>query len=311
MIVGGIEAGGTKFVCTVGTGPDDLRAVERFPTTTPGETLARAIEFFRRQPEAPAAIGIGTFGPADVDRDSPTYGQITTTPKSGWQGADVVGPVTDALGVPVAFDTDVNAAALGEHHWGAARDMDTFVYLTVGTGIGGGGLVAGRRIQGLTHPEMGHMLLPRQAGDDFAGICPYHGDCWEGMACGPAIEARWGRPGPELAADHPAWALEARYLALGIANLALTLSPQRVIIGGGVMTQHHLYALVRDDVREILNGYAPLPAPLDTFIVPPALGDRAGVLGAVALAREACGLDASTSRARPSATSPPGVSSTA
>ena len=294
MIVGGIEAGGTKFVCTVGTGPDDLREVERFPTTTPDETIARAIAFFRRQPDPLSAIGIGTFGPADVDRASLTFGQITTTPKPGWQGADVVGPIADALGVPVAFDTDVNAAALGEHRWGAAQDVDTFVYLTVGTGIGGGALVAGRRIQGLTHPEMGHMLIPRQPGDDFAGICPYHGDCWEGMACGPAIEARWGRPGVELAADHPAWALEARYLALGIANLVLTLSPQRVIVGGGVMQQSHLHARVRDDVREVLNGYAPLPDALDAFIVPPGLGDRAGVLGAVALARETCGLEAST-----------------
>ena len=294
MIVGGIEAGGTKFVCTVGTGPDDLRATERFPTTTPDETLARAIDFFRRQPEAPSAIGIGTFGPADVDRGSPTFGQITTTPKPGWQGADVVGPISGAFGVPVAFDTDVNVAALGEHRWGAARDVDTFVYLTVGTGIGGGGLVAGRRIQGLTHPEMGHMFLPRQPDDGFPGRCPYHGDCWEGMASGPAIEARWGCPGHELAEDHPAWDLEAHYIAHGLANLLLTLSPQRVVLGGGVMQQDHLFGRIRTAVSEILNGYAPLPEDLDAFIVPPALGNRAGALGAVALAREACGLETST-----------------
>lgn len=299
-LCGGIEAGGTKFVCTVGTGPDDLRAVERFPTTTPEETLGRAVAFFQTQPEPVAAVGIGSFGPADVDPVSPMFGHITTTPKPGWEGADVAGPVERALGVPVAFDTDVNAAALAEHRWGAARGLDSFAYLTVGTGLGGGGFVGGRRIHGLTHPEMGHMRLPRVLGDDFEGICPYHGDCWEGLASGPAIEARWGRPGHDLPDDHAAWPMEARYLALGIVNLVLTLSPQRVIMGGGVMKQDRLYSLVRAEVQRLLNGYVHLPALLDgiaTTIVPPALGDRAGVLGAIALAREACGLDASSARA--------------
>ena len=194
MIVGGIEAGGTKFVCAVGTGPGDLRAVERFPTTTPEETLGRAIAYFRDRPVA--AVGVGSFGPVDVDPDSPTWGHVTSTPKPGWQGADVAGGVARALGVPVGFDTDVNAAALAEHRWGAAQGLDTFVYLTVGTGIGGGGLIAGRRLHGLTHPEMGHIRVPRVPGDDFAGVCPYHGDCWEGLASGPAIEARWGPPRP-------------------------------------------------------------------------------------------------------------------
>ena len=295
MIFGGIEAGGTKVVCTVGTAPGDLRAVERFPTTTPGETLARAVAFFEAHGPV-AAVGVGSFGPADVDPASPTFGHITSTPKPGWSDADVVGPLADALGVPVAFDTDVNAAALGEHRWGAARGLDTFVYLTVGTGVGGGGLVAGRRLHGLSHPEMGHMFVPRHPDDTFEGTCPFHGDCWEGLASGPAIEARWGRPGAELGAEHAAWPVEARYLAYGVVNLILALSPQRVILGGGVMSQAQLFPLVRAEVQALLNGYAPLPASLDGFIVPPELGDRAGVLGAVALAREACGLEASTAQ---------------
>ncbi len=298
MIVGGIEAGGTKFVCAVGTGPDDVRDLERFPTTTPDETLARAVAFFERQPDRVEAIGIGSFGPADVDPTSRTYGHVTTTPKPGWNGADVIGAITSALDVPVGFDTDVNVAALGEHRWGAAQDLDSFVYLTVGTGIGGGGMVSGRRIHGLTHPEMGHLRVPRIEGDDFEGGCPYHGDCWEGLANGPAIEARWGRPGSELPPDHPAWALQARYLALGLANLILTISPQRIVMGGGVMSQEQLFPLVRHEVQTVLNGYVAVPAVLedvDAYIVPPALGDRAGVLGALALAREAVGLDVSTS----------------
>lgn len=296
-LLGGIEAGGTKFVCAVGTGPDDLRAVERFPTATPGETLGRAVEFFRSQPEPVSAVGIGTFGPADVDAESPRWGHITTTPKPGWHGADVVGPVARALGVPVAFDTDVNAAALAEYRWGAARGLGTFVYLTVGTGIGGGGLVAGRRMHGLTHPEMGHMRIPRVEGDEFAGGCPYHGDCWEGLAAGPALRTRWNRAPADLPPDHPAWSLQARYLGLGVANLVLTLSPQRVIMGGGVMKQRGLLARVRSEVQEVLNGYVQASALLggiDRTVVAPELGDEAGVLGAIALAREACGLDASS-----------------
>lgn len=291
--LGGIEAGGTKFVCTAGTGPDDLEAVERFPTTTPEETLGRAIAFFERHPVA--AVGIGSFGPVDVDPASSGYGCVTSTPKPGWQGADVRGTVADALGVPVAFDTDVNAAALAEHRWGAAQGLDTFVYLTIGTGIGGGGMVGGRRIRGLTHPEMGHIRVPRAAGDDFEGTCPYHGDCWEGLAAGPAIEARWGTAPPDLPAGHEAWPLEAEYVAQGIVTLVLTLSPQRVVVGGGVMGQDHLFPLVRTEVQRLLNGYVQMPAvvdEIDAYLVPPALGDRAGVLGALALAREACGVDA-------------------
>lgn len=289
---GGIEAGGTKFVCAVGTGPDDLRAEVRFSTTTPQETLDRAIRFFQEQQgeEPLAAVGIASFGPLDPNPDSPTFGYITTTPKPGWAHTDVAGPIRRALGVPVGFDTDVNAAALAEYRWGAARGLDTFIYLTVGTGIGGGGMVNGQLVHGLIHPEMGHIRIPHDwQRDPYAGSCPYHGDCFEGLAAGPALEGRWGRRGETLPADHPAWQLEAEYLALGLVNFICTLSPQRIVIGGGVMQRPHLLPLVHRRVRELLNGYLQVPSILehiDDYIVPPALGDRAGVLGAIALGQQ-------------------------
>ncbi len=288
---GGVEAGGTKFVCAVGTGPDDLRAEVRFATTTPGETIPRVIGFFREQSAPVAAVGIASFGPLDPNPASPSFGHITTTPKPGWAHTDLAGLVRQALGVPVGFDTDANGAALGEHRWGAGRGLDTFIYLTIGTGIGGGGLANGRLIHGLMHPEMGHVRIPHDwARDPYAGCCPYHGDCLEGLAAGPAIEQRWGRRAETLPPDHPAWALEARYLALGLAGLVCTLSPQRIILGGGVMQQPQLFPLVRCEVQELLHGYLQVPAILeriDEYIVPPALGARAGVLGAIALAQEA------------------------
>jgi fructokinase len=290
---GGIEAGGTKFVCAVGTGPEDLRAEVSFSTTMPPETIGRAIQFFQQQrKEGPlAAIGIASFGPVDPDPDSPTFGYITTTPKPGWAHTDVAGTIRRALGIPVGFDTDVNAAALGEHRWGAAQGLDTFIYLTVGTGIGGGGMVNGKLIHGLIHPEMGHIRIPHNRDrDPYAGLCPYHGDCLEGLATGPALEHRWGQPGETLPADHPAWQLEAEYLALGLMNYICILSPQRIIMGGGVMQQPHLLPLVRHRVRELLNGYLQSPMileHLDEYVVLPGLGIRAGVLGAIALGQQA------------------------
>ncbi|MGE5674550.1 MAG: ROK family protein [Mycobacterium leprae] len=289
-LFGGIEAGGTKFVCAVGTGPDDLRNVTRFPTTTPAETIRQAVEFFRAQPEPVSAIGIGSFGPVDPDPHSPTYGHITSTPKPGWRDTDLWGEIVRALGVPVGFDTDVNAAALGEHVWGAARGLDTFIYLTIGTGIGGGAMVNGKMLHGLVHPEMGHIPLPRLAGDSFGGFCPYHGDCFEGLAAGPALQRRWGDKAETLPAEHPAWAMEAEYIAMGLWTFICTLSPQRLILGGGVMQQPHLFPLIRAKVQQLLNGYVQSPAILaqiDQFIVPPALGGNAGVLGSIALAQQA------------------------
>lgn len=291
-LYGGIEAGGTKFVCVVGAGPHDIRAEMRFPTTTPDETIGRAIEFFRQRKAGLAAIGIASFGPVDPDPTSPTYGFITTTPKPGWAHTDLAGAIHRALDLPVALDTDVNGAALGEYRWGAAQGLDTFVYLTVGTGIGGGGLAGGKLMHGLVHPEMGHMRLPHDyEADPFAGICPFHGDCLEGLASGPALQARWGRPGETLPPDHPAWPLQARYLALALTNLICILSPQRIILGGGVMNRHHLFPLIRAEVQSLLNGYLPAAEVGDgigDYIVPPALGAYAGVLGALALAERGC-----------------------
>lgn len=290
---GGIEAGGTKFVCAVGTGPEDLRAEVHFPTTTPEETLGRAIAFFQAQQARGldfAGVGVGCFGPLDPDPASPTFGRITTTPKPGWAWVDVARTIREALGVPVRFDTDVNAAALGEARWGAARGLDTFLYLTVGTGIGGGGLVHGHLLHGLMHPEMGHIRIPHDWQEDpYPGCCPYHGDCLEGLASGPALEGRWRQPGEALPPDHPAWDLEAHYLALALVNFICTLSPQRIVMGGGVMRQRHLFPLIRRKVQDLLAGYIRARAILDeveAYIVPPALGERAGVLGAIALAAE-------------------------
>jgi fructokinase len=289
-MLGGIEAGGTKFVCAVGTSPQDLRARIELPTTSPDETISRVLEFFQEQSrqEPLAAIGIGSFGPIEVHPASPCFGYITSTPKAGWQNVDLAGPIRGALKLPVAFDTDVNAAALGEHMWGAARGLGTFVYVTVGTGIGGGGMAEGELIHGLLHPEVGHMRIAhdRQA-DPFPGVCPFHGDCWEGLATGPAIEARWGAKGQDLPSAHPAWQLEAHYLAQGVANLLCVLSPQRIILGGGVMRQASLLSMVQHKTLELLGGYIQareITERIEQYIVPPALGDNAGVLGAIALA---------------------------
>lgn len=289
----GIEAGGTKFVCADGSGPDDLSAPISFPTTKPAETIQQTLEFLHAQAQnGPLdAIGIASFGPVDPHPGSPTYGYITTTPKPGWANFDFINAIRKHFNVPIGFDTDVNGAALGEWRWGAAQGLDTFLYLTIGTGIGGGGMVNGQLMHGLIHPEMGHMLLrhdPQR--DPFPGRCPFHGDCLEGLAAGPAIEQRWGQPAVTLAPDHPAWDLEAEYLALGLVNLITALSPQRIILGGGVMQQPQIFPLLRKKVQLLLNGYVQSPAitdSIDSYIVPPALGGRAGVLGAIALAEMA------------------------
>jgi fructokinase len=300
-LYGGIEGGGTKFVCAIGTGPDDIRAETRFPTTTPEETLGRAIAFFKNPPlpsgegrgEGIAALGVACFGPLDPDPASPTFGRILPTPKPGWTNADVVGTLRSALGVPVGFDTDVNGAALAEARWGAAQGCDPALYLTIGTGIGGGALVNGKLLHGLLHPEMGHILIPHdREKDPFAGACPFHGDCFEGLAAGPAIEKRWGQKAETLPPDHPAWDLEAHYIALALANYVLTLSPQKIVIGGGVAQQAHMLPLIRQKMRAALNGYVQAPRiarDMDNYIVTPGLGARSGVLGALALAQMVIG----------------------
>ena len=287
----GIEAGGTKFVCAVGTGPDDILAKTSFSTSTPQQTIEKTVEFFHEQERMYGkitAIGIASFGPLDPNPDSPTYGYITSTPKPYWENFDFVGALSDEYPLPIKFDTDVNGAALGEYRWGAAQGLDTFVYLTIGTGIGGGGLVNGKLMHGLVHPEMGHIPLPHDLiTDPYKGGCPFHGDCLEGLANGPAIQARWGQLAESLPPDHPAWTLEAHYLALGLVNFIYILSPQRIIMGGGVMKQSHLFPLIRQKVLDILNNYVKskqILEHIDDYIVPPALGSNAGVLGALALA---------------------------
>lgn len=287
---GGVEGGGTKFVCGIGTGPGDLQTV-RIPTTSPAETVAKVVAFFREQSGLLQGVGIGSFGPLDLHRGSATYGHITSTPKLAWQNFDLAGAIRKALQVPVGFDTDVDAAALGEARWGAAQGLSDFLYLTVGTGIGGGAITGGRVLHGLLHPEMGHIRVPHDwARDPFRGCCPYHSDCLEGLACGPAIEARWGKSAADLPADHAGWALEAHYLALALNNWICTLSPQRILLGGGVMRRDHLFELIRAEVMGLLSGYIrarEITDDLERFIIPPRLGALAGVLGGLVLAEQA------------------------
>lgn len=271
----------------------------RFPTTSPEETLGRALNFFQgqiRDRGALDAIGIASFGPLDPRHSSPTYGQILATPKHGWAHTDLVQPFHSSLHVPVGFDTDVNGAALGEWRWGAAQGLDTFIYLTIGTGIGGGGLSRGELMHGMLHPEMGHIALPRNTEiDSFEGLCPFHGDCFEGLASGPAIEKRWGARAENLPPEHPAWDLEAHYIALALRTYICCLSPKRIILGGGVMQQLHLLSRIREKTLQSLNGYIQLSEILernDSYIVPAALQDNSGIMGAFVLAEQAKRLSA-------------------
>lgn len=296
-LYGAIEAGGTKFVCAVGTGPDDLRDEVRFPTTKPAETLSQALDYFRQAQKKHGrltALGIGCFGPVDLDPKSPTWGSITATPKPHWADTRVAPLFREEFGVPVGWDTDVNGAVLGEARWGAGRGLDTLIYLTIGTGIGGGILAGGHLVHGLVHPEAGHIILPRDPDvDPYRGTCPFHDSCFEGLAAGPSFEGRWGKKGIELPADHPAWDLEAHYLALGLQSFLSTLSPQRIILGGGVMDQPQLFPKVRQKLLELNNGYirhpSLTPEGIAGYVVPPGLGNRAGILGALALAEAAVG----------------------
>jgi fructokinase len=290
-LLAGIEAGGTKFVCALGTDRGELRAEARFPTTSPEETIEQAVRFLRAERAElgeVAAVGIAAFGPLDLRPRSPSYGHITSTPKPGWANTDLRGSVAQAMKVPVAIDTDVNAAALAEWRWGSAKGLDSVVYITIGTGIGGGVLIHGRPVHGLVHPEMGHILIPHDKGiDPFPGSCPFHGDCLEGLASGPAMEKRWQKRAEALPQDHPAWRLEAHYLALGLTTIICSLSPERIILGGGVMQQGHLFPLIRAEAVSLMNGYVQaeeILGGINDYVVPPALGDRAGILGALALA---------------------------
>jgi fructokinase len=288
-IYGSIEGGGTKFVCAVGTAPDDIVAEATIPTTTPDETLGRVVAFLSQQGPLDA-IGVATFGPLDLDVASPGFGHVLETPKPGWSDADVKGAFEGAFDVPIGFDTDVNGAALGEGRWGAGRGLGTFVYVTVGTGIGGGVIVDGKPVHGLIHPEPGHLRIPRDPHDPFPGTCPFHGDCLEGLASGPAIEARWGRRAEDLGDDiEEAVEIEAFSLGHAMANLVLTVSPERIILGGGVMHLPGLLETIRRRMLEFLGGYVDSEALADGasgFLVAPGLGDRSGIAGGFVLAEE-------------------------
>ncbi|GMB09355.1 ROK family protein [Thermolongibacillus altinsuensis] len=288
MYLGAIEAGGTKFVCAVGGENGEVYERVTFATKNPSETMEEVVQFFKSHKLR--AIGIGSFGPVDLDRTSPTYGYITSTPKLNWSNFPFVNEIKKHFNVPIGFDTDVNAAALGELLWGAAKGETGCIYMTVGTGIGVGAVIEGELLHGLSHPEMGHILIRRHPDDPFAGSCPFHQDCLEGLASGPAIEKRWGKKGTELADRPEVWELEAFYLAQAVANYILILSPRKVILGGGVMKQPQLLPLVRQKVVHLLNGYVQHEAILhriDEYIVSPGLGDNAGICGALALAKRA------------------------
>ncbi|HWT73206.1 MAG TPA: ROK family protein [Mobilitalea sp.] len=284
MKLGGIEAGGTKMVCAIGNENGEITKRLTVPTEAPEVTIPKMVEFF--QSEGIEALGIGCFGPIDLDKNSAAYGSITSTPKLAWRNYNIVKAFQEALKVPVGFDTDVNGAALGEATWGAARNCDVSIYITIGTGVGVGICIGGKPLHGLIHPEAGHILISRQKGDEYKGSCPYHSNCIEGLAAGPAVEGRWGKKGHELAQQDEVWELEANYIAQAVTNYILTLSPNKIILWGGVMHQPQLFPLVRKNVIANLNGYLNSEAILkniDNYIIPPALGDDPGIMGALRL----------------------------
>jgi fructokinase len=287
-LYGGMEGGGTKFICAVGSGSDDIIEEVRIPTTTPGETLGRAIAFFKKFNLF--AIGLAPFGPLDLDLASPSYGSMTATPKPGWGGTNVVTEFKRTFDIPIAIDLDVNAAALGEYSSiSKTQALDSLVYFTIGTGIGAGIIINGTVIHGLNHPEAGHMRIPHAIKKDpFPGICPFHGDCFEGLASGPALAVRWRKPAERLPDSHPAWEQEATYIAYALVNMILIISSQRIVLRGGVMEHRSLFPTIREKVKKIMNGYIDSPVlagSMESFIVPPVLGKLSGVAGALELAR--------------------------
>jgi fructokinase len=292
ILYGGIEGGGTKFICAIGRSPSEVVDEIRFPTTTPQETLEKVCNFFKPSVREGRIkfIGLGSFGPVDVDPGSPTYGYITTTPKPNWANTDILGILNSELGVSIAIDMDVAASAMGEFIWGANLGFDPSMYLTVGTGIGGSYILNGKPLRGLVSLEMGHIRIPHDENlDPFKGSCPYHGDCFEGLASGPAIQARFGKRGEMLADNDPYWDIEAGYIAYSLANYIFTLSPKKIVLGGGVMRKTFLYEQIKSRLYGILNKYLNHPLltdHLDQYIVPPSLGDRSGVMGGIALAME-------------------------
>jgi len=284
MLLGALEAGGTKMVLAIGNENGEILEQTSIPTETPDITLPKIIDYFKDKDIK--ALGIGSFGPIDLDKNSKTYGYITSTPKLAWVNCDIVGTLTKHLGVPVGFDTDVNGSALGEATWGSTKGVDSSIYITIGTGVGVGVYQNGKLLHGMLHPEAGHVLLSRHPEDSFTGACPYHSNCFEGLAAGPAIEKRWGKKAYELAPDHKAWEMEAYYIAQALVGYIFTLSPHRIVLGGGVMHQAHLFPMIREQVITLINGYlkTPLLEDIDNYIVPAALNDDQGIMGCIKLA---------------------------
>ncbi|PLR81651.1 fructokinase [Bacillus canaveralius] len=285
MYYGAIEAGGTKFVCAVSDDQFVIKDRISIPTSSPAETLNQVFEFFDQY--SLKSIGIASFGPIDVNKNSKTYGYITTTPKPDWSNFDFVGTIKDRYPVAVAWTTDVNAAAYGELKKGNAQGCESCLYLTVGTGIGGGAVVNGKLLEGYGHPEMGHVLVRLHPEDTYEGTCPYHGNCLEGLAAGPAIEGRYGSKGDELEKADKVWEIEAYYIAQALVDYSLTLRPEKIILGGGVMKQKQLFPLIRDEFAKLMANYVTIPD-LNEYIVAPGLGDNAGVIGSLLLAAETC-----------------------
>lgn len=292
MVYGALEAGGTKMVCAIGT--EDGKIIEQtsIPTVSPEETIPKIIEWFKDKEIS--ALGIAAFGPIDLNRDSETYGSFTTTPKLKWANYNIVKAMKDALGVPVGFDTDVNGSLLGEITYGQARGLTDAVYITIGTGIGGGVMSNGKLVHGMLHPELGHMKMVAFPGDSYKGHCPYHGTCLEGLASGPAIEERWGKKAVELKDDEKVWEMEAYYIAQALTNIILVMSPQMIILGGGVMHQTQLFPLIREKTAEMLNEYIKTSeiADLEHYIVPASLNDDQGIMGCLKLAMDEKALEA-------------------
>lgn len=281
---GALEAGGTKMVIAIGNEQGEILEQRSIPTTTPAETIPQIIDYFKDK--GIESLGIGAFGPVDVNKESRTYGYILNTPKFAWKQYNLLKALKEGLDIPMNIDTDVNGSCLGEMTYGCARGLDTVVYLTIGTGIGAGIAVGGKLLHGMLHPEAGHILIEPSKHEVGKCICPYHANCLEGLAAGPAIEARWGKKAVELAKDAQVWELESEYLAKGLVNFILTLSPQKIILGGGVMHQEQLFPLIRAKVLEYLNHYYETDTLLDidNYIVPASLNDNQGIMGAIQLA---------------------------
>lgn len=287
MRIGALEAGGTKMVCAIGNEKGEIFEKISIPTKTPETTMPEMIQWFKAKKIE--ALGIGCFGPIDPDKDSPTYGYITSTPKLAWKDYNIVGAFEEQLCCPVGFDTDVNGSALGEVTFGQAKGKKNIVYLTVGTGIGAGVYAEGKLLHGMLHPEAGHILMRRREDDHYEGKCPYHKTCLEGLAAGPAIEERWGKKGIELQDRDEVWDLEAYYLAQALTDYILILAPQLIILGGGVMHQEQLFTRIRSYVKEMLDGYIKTKEleDIDHYIVPASLHDDQGIMGALELGRRA------------------------